>query len=41
MNTARGRFVVRWFVSAFGLWIASELLGSESISFEGQFGVVC
>ena len=40
MSTARGRFVVRWFVSAFGLWIASELLGSESISFEGQFSAV-
>ena len=39
-NTARGRFVVRWFVSSFGLWIASELLGNESISFEGRFSAV-
>ena len=40
MNTARGRFVVRWFVSSFGLWIASELLGTESISFEGRFSAI-
>ena len=39
-NTAKGRFVVRWFVSSFGLWIASELLGNESISFEGRFSAV-
>ncbi len=40
MKTAKGRFVVRWFVSSFGLWIASELLGSESISIQGQFGAI-
>ena len=40
MKTARGRFVVRWFVSSFGLWIASELLGNESISFEGRFSAI-
>lgn len=40
MKTAKGRFVVRWFVSSFGLWIASELLGSESISIHGQFGAI-
>lgn len=40
MKTARGRFIVRWFVSSFGLWAASELLGSESISFEGRFSAV-
>lgn len=40
MKTARSRFVVRWFVSSFGLWIAAELLGSESISFEGRFSAI-
>jgi putative membrane protein len=40
MKTVRGRFVVRWFVGSFGLWVASELLGNESISFEGRFSVV-
>jgi putative membrane protein len=39
-NSARGRFVVRWFVSSFGLWIASELLGDDSISFQGKFSAV-
>jgi putative membrane protein len=39
-NTARGRFIVRWFVSSFGIWIASELLGNESISFQGRFSAI-
>lgn len=39
-NTASGRFVVRWFVGGFGLWVASELLGSESIDFQGRFSAV-
>lgn len=34
------KFLVRWFVSVLGLWIASELLGTDSISFEGRFGAV-
>jgi putative membrane protein len=34
------KFLVRWGVSAFGLWLASELLGNESISFDGRVGAV-
>lgn len=30
------RFIVRWGVSALGLWLASKLLGNESISYGGQ-----
>jgi putative membrane protein len=40
MNTRFSRFMVRWGVSALGLWIAAELLGSESISFGGKVGAV-
>ena len=40
MNNARSRFVVRWVVSIIGLWIASELLGSESLSYGGRFGAI-
>ena len=34
------KFLVRWGVSVLGLWIASELLGNESISYEGRIGAV-
>jgi putative membrane protein len=40
MNTKKSRFLVRWAVSVLGLWIASELLGSESISFEGRLSAI-
>ncbi len=40
MKSVRGRFVVRWFVSSFGLWIAAELLGNETISFGDRFSAV-
>lgn len=40
MNTARSRFVARWFVSSFGLWIASEVLGAGSISYGGKVSAV-
>jgi putative membrane protein len=36
----RSRFLTRWFVCSFGLWVAAELLGSDSISLGGRFGVV-
>ncbi len=35
-----GRFVVRWFVCALGLWIAANILGSDRIDFQQRFGVV-
>ena len=40
MNKRQSRFLVRWAVSMFGLWIASELLGNESISYEGRIAAV-
>jgi len=40
MNTRLSRFMVRWGVSVLGLWIAAELLGSDSISFGGQAGAI-
>lgn len=33
MNSGIGRFLVRWFVCGFGLWIAAVLLGSSRITF--------
>lgn len=40
MNTRLSRFLVRWVVSILGLWIASELLGNESISFGGRVSAI-
>ncbi len=34
------KFVIRWGVSSLGLWIASELLGSESVDLGGKLGAV-
>src|SRR6266567_3357200 len=33
------RFVLRWFVSSFGLWIAAGLLG-DRISYQSRVGVI-
>lgn len=33
------RFVIRWFVSAFGLWVAAGLLG-DRISYQNHAGVI-
>ncbi len=40
MNSAIGRFIIRWFVSGLGLWIAASLLGSESINYGSKLGVI-
>ena len=40
MNTRLSRFLVRWVVSILGLWIASELLGNESLSFGGKISAI-
>lgn len=40
MKNSKSRFIVRWFVSSFGLWIASELLGSSSISYGGKISAI-
>lgn len=34
------KFLIRWAVSILGLWIASGLLGNESISFGGKLSAV-
>jgi putative membrane protein len=39
MNTAIGRFLLRWFVSGLGLWIAAALLGGK-IQYNSQIGVI-
>lgn len=31
MNSAIGRFLLRWFVCSFGLWIAAALLGGRIV----------
>lgn len=40
MKSSKYRFAVRWFVSAFGLWVAAGLLGNESISFGGKVSAI-
>jgi len=40
MNRSRPKFVIRWLVSSLGLWVASELLGTASVSYEGRFSAV-
>lgn len=40
MNTRKSRFLVRWLVSVIGLWLASELLGQESLSYGGRLSAV-
>jgi putative membrane protein len=40
MKKARYRFIVRWFVCSFGLWIASQLLGDVSISYGERFAAL-
>lgn len=39
MNRPSTRFLVRWFVSSLGLWIAAGLLG-ERISYDSRIGVI-
>jgi putative membrane protein len=34
------KFAVRWLVSVLGLWLASELLGSGSVTIEGGTGAL-
>ncbi len=40
MKSARSKFLVRWLVSGLGLWIAAEILGSESISYGGKASAI-
>jgi putative membrane protein len=40
MNTKLSRFLVRWAASILSLWIASELLGNESLSFGGKLSAI-
>lgn len=40
MNSGIGRFLVRWFVCGFGLWIAAALLGNGRITFGNDIVVI-
>jgi putative membrane protein len=40
MKTARARFLVRWFVCSFGLWVAVAILGDDKISYQNKIGGV-
>lgn len=40
MNTAIGRFLLRWFVCGLGLWVAAGLLGGNRITYSNQLGVI-
>jgi len=40
MKSVRSKFIVRWVVSFSGLWIASGLLGNDSVSYDESFSVV-
>ncbi len=40
MKKTRTRFLARWFVGSFGLWIAAGLLGSSSINFGGRISAI-
>lgn len=39
MNSAWTRFLIRWFVSGLGLWVAAGLLG-ERITYDSRLGVI-
>lgn len=39
MNSAIGRFLLRWFVSGLGLWIAAAILG-DNLTYGSQVGVI-
>ena len=40
MKSAKARFLVRWFVCGAGLWAASGLLGTESVSYGGRASAI-
>ncbi len=40
MNKPFTRFLIRWFVSALGLWIAAGLLGGETITYDSRLFVI-
>lgn len=40
MNNPIIRFCIRWFVCAFGLWVAAGLLGSERIEYDSRLWVI-
>ncbi len=40
MNSALGRFLLRWFVCGFGLWVAAILLGSNRLAVQDSLVVL-
>ena len=40
MNSPIQRFLVRWFVSGVGLWIAAQILGETGIDYQSELTVI-
>lgn len=40
MNKPIQRFLIRWFVCGFGLWIAAQLLGESGINYQDKLRVI-
>jgi putative membrane protein len=40
MNSATGRFLLRWFVCGLGLWIAAAILGGSRLTVQNGLGVL-
>ena len=40
MNTPSGRFIVRWLVCSFGIWIAAALIGTSNIAYQSAAALV-
>lgn len=40
MNKPIQRFLIRWFVCGFGLWIAAQLLGETGINYQDKLRVI-
>lgn len=40
MKYTIARFLLRWFVSGLGLWIAAGIIGGDRITYENSLGVI-
>jgi putative membrane protein len=40
MNSATGRFLLRWFVCGLGLWISAAILGGNRLTVQDSLGVL-
>lgn len=39
-KSVASKFIVRWFVCSFGLWLAAALVGNDKISFQNKLSVI-